>query len=676
MDFSALKIKKLSVKFLLALGLVLIISLAIVAESVFFTKSISKLEETNQNLNRLLVTVHKLEKNKNDFLDKGYRSDEFLNTGFVNSLVDHNDLLLDLKEGLDMIDRDNLYDLHPEIVGRIDTIHASLETYTVLFNKIVNKAYKIGNDNNSIFLNLEKEVRKIQRSGVKYDRALFDKVRVAELEFLFHEDVAHFNRFDKYFYEFSKHVEDLDNTYRFAPHEERLAYSDLKEALNSYHVNFNAIVHLEHELGAAMGNGLNNNVINDINRECTHIVNEFHEIIEKAEEEVLGGVTSSNIYLIVLFAIQLVVIALFILYFVLSLIRPVVLIRNMAEMLSVGDLPEIKETSMKDEIGQTIVYMNRLINRTENASNFAYSIGQGNFDSDFEASSEVDRLGNALINMKDNLHEARRLRSEAEEEDRKRNWISGGLASFVDVIRQSQSSIENLAYTITSQLVKYIDANQGSMYLMEHDEYENKDYLVLKSCYAYDKKKYLEGKYEISEGLIGQSYMEKDTIYLTNVPDGYVSITSGLGEATPNSVLIVPLKVNEEVHGVLELASFKEFETHVIEFVEKIAESIASTISTVKVNQRTKALLEDSQKMSESLKDREEEMERNQQDIIATTEMMEKKLKEAEIMVDKFKSNENMYLTEINNLKQELKDANFRVLCLRKDLERKEEDSF
>ena len=153
MDFSSFKIKKLSVKFLIALGLVLLISLAIVAESVFFTKSISNLEETNQNLNRLLVTVHKIEKNKNDFLEKDYRSDEFLNTGIVNSLAEHNDLLINLKEGLAKIDRETLYELHPDIVNRIDTIHGSIETYSVLFNKIVNKAYKIGNNNNSIFQN-------------------------------------------------------------------------------------------------------------------------------------------------------------------------------------------------------------------------------------------------------------------------------------------------------------------------------------------------------------------------------------------------------------------------------------------------------------------------------------------------------------------------------------------
>jgi GAF domain-containing protein len=134
----------------------------------------------------------------------------------------------------------------------------------------------------------------------------------------------------------------------------------------------------------------------------------------------------------------------------------------------------------------------------------------------------------------------------------------------------------------------------------------------------------------VGEGLLGQAYLEKDTIYLTDIPAGYLQITSGLGEANPACLLIVPLKTQDSVEGVLEIASFREFEDHEIAFVEKLAESIAAAIASVRINERTQNLLQEARQQAEELRSQEEEMRQNMEELVATQEEM--KRKEAEYL--------------------------------------------
>jgi GAF domain-containing protein len=115
---------------------------------------------------------------------------------------------------------------------------------------------------------------------------------------------------------------------------------------------------------------------------------------------------------------------------------------------------------------------------------------------------------------------------------------------------------------------------------------------------------------------------------MTSIPQNYIRITSGLGDAPPSSLLIVPLLVNQHVMGVIEIASFNVFATHEIDFVKKLAESIGATIASVRVNERTRGLLEASQYQAEELKAAEEEMRQNMEELAATQEEMHRKEKE------------------------------------------------
>ena len=129
----------------------------------------------------------------------------------------------------------------------------------------------------------------------------------------------------------------------------------------------------------------------------------------------------------------------------------------------------------------------------------------------------------------------------------------------------------------------------------------------------------------MGEGLLGQCFLEKEQVYMTKVPDDYTHITSGLGGATPGSVLLMPLLTNETIVGVMELASFKPFTPAQIEFIKTAAENIAASIVSSRTTERVKRLLQESQQQAEEMKAQEEEMRQNMEELQATQEEMSRK---------------------------------------------------
>lgn len=307
-----------------------------------------------------------------------------------------------------------------------------------------------------------------------------------------------------------------------------------------------------------------------------------------------------------------------------SITVPVNYLKSIVVKLGKGELVEDKNTKFNnDEIGEMAKAMDNLVNGLKATTLFAENIGKGSYTSDFNPLSEHDVLGNALINMRNNL-------SRVADEDKKRNWATEGLAKFGEILRTNTNDLNKLTDEIVLNLVKYLKGNQGAIYIVDDEQTGEEATMSMKACYAWDKKKFLNHKIHKGEGLAGQAWQEGDLIYLTEVPQNYVRITSGLGDANPTSVLIVPLKLNEQIFGVVEIASFGQFQDFEMEFVQRIAESIASTISSVKINARTQRLLEESQEMTEQMRAQEEEMRQNMEELQATQEEMTRGQAESE----------------------------------------------
>jgi hypothetical protein len=188
--------------------------------------------------------------------------------------------------------------------------------------------------------------------------------------------------------------------------------------------------------------------------------------------------------------------------------------------------------------------------------------------------------------------------------DQEHKWLAMGRATLAEMMRKEYKTTEELCYNSLVFILNYIKANQGSIYVLNNEKLDNQ-YLELVCTYAYNKKKYLEqtipleyknGKLVFAEGLIGQVFLENEPVYLTDIPKDFLVITSGLGQATPKNIIIIPLKINNETNGVLELATFNSLTEAETEFVSKAAEILSAAIGSIKIKVKTELLLASSQK--------------------------------------------------------------------------------
>ncbi|MFO8066711.1 MAG: PAS domain S-box protein [Bacteroidales bacterium] len=248
---------------------------------------------------------------------------------------------------------------------------------------------------------------------------------------------------------------------------------------------------------------------------------------------------------------------------------------------------------------------------------FTEKLAQGNIDVQYDEEEQEglgDEIAQSLVKLRDHLRKSKEEEELRKKEEYQRSWANEGLAKFSEIARQNNDDLQALSYNIISNLVNYLDAKLGGVFLL-NDENPDDKHFELTACYAFNRKKYLNKRIEWEEGLIGACAIEKETTYLTDIPDEHIKITSGLGETRPRALLLVPLIVNEEVHGVLEIASLNKFETYQISFVEKLAETLASVISSVKINLHTAKLLQESQEKEKKLRVAEEEMRNNLEEL-------------------------------------------------------------
>ncbi|CAN5225867.1 hypothetical protein BH23BAC1_BH23BAC1_38290 [soil metagenome] len=283
-----------------------------------------------------------------------------------------------------------------------------------------------------------------------------------------------------------------------------------------------------------------------------------------------------------------------------------------------------------------------IINNLNKTAYFINEMAGGKYEVTWEGLDEENKdlnqttIAGELLNMRD---EMKRKREDALQQ----KWVSEGLNKISEILRDHQNDFNLMTEKTLAFVVKFLEAQQGAFFVLMEDLESNEKNLELVSCFAFNRKKYETQRIEPGQGLIGQAYLEKEPILMTRLPPDYIRITSGLGEANPDCLIIYPFKHNEKVVAVLELASFKIFDSSAKKFLESASKTIAASLVAIRTNQITKELLEKSQQQAEEMRAQEEEMRQNMEELEATQEEMKRKELELKAALEQLQAENNTH---------------------------------
>ncbi len=267
---------------------------------------------------------------------------------------------------------------------------------------------------------------------------------------------------------------------------------------------------------------------------------------------------------------------------------------KIADDLALGDLSmdtiseKKKVTGVHKAFVQMINNLNAMVQQTE-------AVSLGEFDQKIEIRSHKDQLGIALNRMTEKL-------KESSENNKIENYLRAGHVGINKRLRGEQSLFEITEKTIRF-LSEYLDAQVGAFYLSTDDEI-----LELSATYAYQRRKSISDRFKIGEGLVGQAAREKKPILISEIPEDYIHISSGLGKTVPNAILVYPVTYESELLGVIELASLTIFSNLDLKLFDEISRSIAIAILSAGSRDQMAQLLEHTQKQAEELQSQQEEL--------------------------------------------------------------------
>ncbi|OQP58226.1 hypothetical protein A3860_07835 [Niastella vici] len=358
-------------------------------------------------------------------------------------------------------------------------------------------------------------------------------------------------------------------------------------------------------------------------------------------EEKLAAISGSLIRGIVIVTVVIVVILLMLLLIIRSIVSSLSVIRNAADRISRGETDFIVPVASKDEIGNLVASFNQMVLVSKEYAQIAEAIGQGDYSPVIRIRSDADLLSKALENMKQNLQKL-------SNDNEVRTWMLTGASQLNNILR-GEKVVGDLALQIISMLTAYLNAQVGAIYLVENNQ------LMLSGSYAFSHRKGNTNIIKLGEGLVGQSALEKKPIVFANVPEDYVKVSSGLGQATPRNILVYPFLYDNYVKGVIEIGTMRDISDLDLQFLKIVSESIGIAFNSSQARNKQQELLEEAQRLTEELEAQQEELKQTNEELSEKTQMLEKSQAELRAQQEELQQT-NEELEEKANLLEEQKE--------------------
>jgi len=633
--------------------------------SIFFLRKVQKSEQYNTNLYYLQTIYLKINKVSEKLLVNENYSPEFYTTEITVYALDFYNLVNTFNQNLEYIKNDkrtNVFNNENEI----NKIGENIENYKTKVFEILTLKQNIGNQNNGIIKNIsltKNEILTITQDQ-SFDNQIKEKILILfEIEKNFENSIytTNLENFNKTYQEVYNSLISYDDNDLY----NKYIYTKTLDYLSEFRSGFNLLIEKKIEIGLSETEGYLGKLLDIKNFSETNIENLIISV-QTQNEFAIAKLYFLTIFFSVLFIILfLVLISKISKYYELNITK----IKAKAKKLSIGETIEFEEIKPTEEFNEIYNDLYKISENIKEKIIFTNYIKKGEFNSNLNLLSKNDLLGISLINLKEDLKTTQETESKLKNADDILDWKTLGLAKFGEVMRKNTENLQNLSKEVIRNLIEYVNAVQGGFYIY-NDENQNNVFLELTAYYAFGKEKIANKQINLYEGLVGTCAVERHKFYFEEIPENYIYMTSGFGQSKPKSLIILPLTIDKIIYGVIELSSLNPLKDYEIDFLEKLAEDIAITVSYVKINDETARFLKMSERQTrkllrkqheqiEQLKEEQEKYEvlnkkilKKEQVLLIKDELITEKSKEIQKLIKLLDEKDK----DLEKIKTEIKD--------------------